>query len=128
MTLSIASLQEMGAFTGAPVEKEITWKQGKKTHKATVFVRPLAYHSAINDVLASRGKTDPVAGRIASSICDAEGGQVFTVTDITDGPLDPVELAKDPNSTKRLGALDGNLTVALLAVIGEVNSPGKQAS
>lgn len=28
MQLSISSLKDMGAFTGAPVEKEIKWKQG----------------------------------------------------------------------------------------------------
>lgn len=128
MSLSIASLQDMGAFTGAPVKKEITWKQGKKTHKADIYIRPLAYHSAVNDVMSATGRVDAVAGRIAASICDENGEPIFKVIDITHGPLDPVELANDPESTKRLGALDGNLTVALLAAIGEVNSPGKQQS
>ncbi|HDY5476585.1 TPA: phage tail assembly chaperone family protein, TAC, partial [Pseudomonas aeruginosa] len=36
MHLSIDSLKEAGAFTGAPIEKEITWKQGDKELTATV--------------------------------------------------------------------------------------------
>jgi len=62
------------------------------------------------------GKTDGVAGRIAASICDAKGQPVFTVADIT-GAADPER-----------GALDGNLTMALLGVIGEVNGLGKPKS
>lgn len=131
MQLSLSSLTKMGAFTGAPVEKEISWKQNdsKEEFKATVFVRPLGYRTAVSDVLAHTGKVDGVAGRIAASICDQDGNPIFSVLDITHGPLDPEALAKDPESTKRLGALDGNLTVALLVAIQEVNAPGKsQAS
>ncbi len=128
MKLNIATLQQTGSFTGRPVEKEIQWKQGDDTLTATVFVRPLGYQAAVSDVLAATGKQDSIAGRIAAAICDEEGNPVFTVMDITHGPLDPQELAKDPKSTKRLGALDGNLTVALLAVIHEVNHLGKTTS
>ena len=116
MHLSIDSLREVGAFTGAPVEKEITWKQGDKEFTATVFVRPLSYLSAKSDLLAMGGKGDAVAGRIAASICDAEGKPVFTPEDIT-GEADPDR-----------GPLDGNLTMALLQAIGEVNGMGKAKS
>lgn len=75
MNLSIDSLKEMGAFTGAPVKREITWEQGDKQLTATVFVRPLSYLSAKSDLLAMGGKGDAVAGRIAASICDAEASQ-----------------------------------------------------
>ncbi|MEQ6925629.1 phage tail assembly chaperone [Pseudomonas sp. 2848] len=125
MKLNIDSLRQAGAFTGRPVEKEISWRQGDDTLTATVFVRPLGYQSAVSDVLAAGGKQDSIAGRIAAAICDEEGNPVFTAQDITHGPLDPDELAKDRNSTKRLGALDGNLTVALLTAIHEVNNLGK---
>lgn len=128
MKLTIDSLQKSGSFTGRPVEKPITWKQGEDTFTATVFVRPLGYQAAVSDVLAATGKQDSIAGRIAAAICDEDGNPVFTAVDITHGPLDPVELAKDPKSTKRLGALDGNLTVALLSVIHEVNNLGKMSS
>ncbi|WP_336334623.1 phage tail assembly chaperone family protein, TAC [Pseudomonas putida] len=128
MKLNIDSLRQAGSFTGRPVEKEISWRQGEDTITATVFVRPLGYQTAVSDVLAAGGKQDSIAGRIAAAICDEEGNPVFTVLDITHGPLDKDELAKDPDSTKRLGALDGSLTVALLAAIHEVNNLGKTTS
>lgn len=113
MQLSISSLKEMGAFTGAPVEKEITWKQGENEHTATVYVRPLSYRSAVSDLFAAGSKGDPIAGRIAACICDEKGDPVFTAADIT-GEADPDR-----------GPLDGALTMALLSVIGEVNGMGK---
>lgn len=113
LALSIASLSAMGAFTGAPVEKTITWTKGEDTHEALVYVRPLSYRSTVSDLREGRENGDAVAGRIAASICDAEGVPVFTVGDIT-GDADPER-----------GPLDGNLTMALLVVIGEVNGLGK---
>jgi hypothetical protein len=116
MSLSIDSLREMGAFTGAPVEREITWKQGDNELTATVYVRPLSYRSAVSDLRAVTDHGDPVAGRIAACICDEHGKPVFTPEDIT-GDADPDR-----------GPLDGNLTMALLQVIGEVNGLGKTES
>lgn len=113
MQLSIDSLKAAGAFTGAPVEREISWKMGEAQHTATVYVRPLSYISAVSDLTAGHSKSDPVAGRIAACICDAEGRPVFTPGDIT-GEADPER-----------GPLDGNLTMALLTVIAQVNSLGK---
>lgn len=113
MKLTLESLKEHGAFTGRPVEKEITWKQGDKELTATVFVRPLGYYTAQAEILAIGGKVDGVAGRIAASICDETGKPVFTAADIT-GEADPER-----------GALDGNLTVALLVAIQQVNNLGK---
>lgn len=119
MKLSIDSLKGVGAFTGRPVEKEITWKQVNVETKeeveytATVFVRPMGYHIATSDILSYGGKVDGVAGRIAASICDEDGKPVFTAADIT-GEADPER-----------GALDGQLTVALLVAIQEVNNLGK---
>ncbi|MDG5498970.1 phage tail assembly chaperone family protein, TAC [Marinobacter sp. BGYM27] len=116
MNLTIDSLNDMGAFTGAPVEKEITWKKGKEELKATVFVRPLSYQSAVSDLTSLNQKKDALAGRIAASIVDEDGKPIFTPDDIT-GDADPAR-----------GALDGNLTMALLNVIGEVNGAGKTKS
>ncbi|WP_366525633.1 phage tail assembly chaperone family protein, TAC, partial [uncultured Microbulbifer sp.] len=39
MELTIESLQEQGAFSGPPVERAITWKQGEQELTATVYVR-----------------------------------------------------------------------------------------
>jgi len=116
MLLSIDSLKELGAFSGAPVEREITWKQGNKELTATVYVRPLSYSSAVSDLMAINGKVDGIAGRIAASIVTADGKPVFTAGDIT-GEADPDR-----------GQLDGNLTVALLGAIAEVNNMGKTPS
>jgi len=116
VSLSIAGLLQAGAFTGRPVEKEISWRQGEQEFTATVFVRPLGFQSAISDVLAAGGRQDSVAGRIAASICDEQGKPVFTVGDITGA------------SAADRGALDGALTLALLSAIGEVNSLGKATS
>lgn len=112
MDLSIDNLKSVGAFTGAPVRKEISWQHNSERLTAVVHVRHLSYHSAVSDVIASSGKADAIAGRIASCICDANGKAVFTPGDIT-GDADPER-----------GPLDGNLTVALLEVIAEVNNLG----
>lgn len=116
MKLSIESLSEVGAFTGAPVEREVTWKQDGKEITATVYVRRLSYHTAVSDLKATRDKKDMAAARIASCICDENGDQLFTAEDVT-GDADPDR-----------GPFNGNLTLALLAVIGEVNSVGKMES
>lgn len=115
MQLTINGLMERGAFTGAPVEKEVKWEQDGEELSGTVFVRKLSYHTAVGDILASRGGSgDGVARRIAVSICDENGLAVFTAEDIT-GEKDPVR-----------GPMNDALTMALLAVIGEVNGLGKK--
>jgi hypothetical protein len=116
MDLTIQSLESVGAFTGAPVEKEITWKHGGEDVTATVYVRKMSYKTAISDIKAVGNNGDVIAGRIAACICDKEGKSIFTPEDIT-GDADPDR-----------GPLDGNLTMALLEVIGEVNGLGKQES
>ncbi|WP_455424901.1 phage tail assembly chaperone family protein, TAC [Dryocola sp. LX212] len=117
MKLTLNALKQIGAFTGRPVEKEITWKAQDGTEcTATTYIRPMGYHTATSEVLALSGKVDGVAGRIAASICDENGKQVLSVADIT-GEADPER-----------GGLDGSLTVALLIAIQEVNSMGKTSS
>jgi len=116
MKLTLDSLAEIGAFTGAPVEKEISWRIGDAEHTATVYVRPLSYHSAIADLRSISTNQDAVASRIASSIVDEEGKPVFTAEDIT-GDADPER-----------GPMHGNIVMALLTVIGEVNGLGKTES
>lgn len=115
-TLSVDSLKEMGAFTGRPTEKQITWKHDGEEVSATVFIRPLSYKTALSDIRSAHEKSDALAGRIASCVCDAEGNPVFTAADIT-GDADPER-----------GPLDGNLTFALLQAIDEVNRPKTRAS
>lgn len=116
MKLTLESLRAAGAFTGAPVEKEITWYQGDEELKATVYVRRLSYNSAVEDLKSISKKVEAAAGRIAACICDENGKPVFTVEDIT-GEADP-----------QRGPLNSELTWALLAVIAEVNAAGKPTS
>ncbi|CAM7765660.1 Phage tail protein [Klebsiella michiganensis] len=114
MKLTLDTLKESGAFTGRPVEKKIKWKgRDGKEHTATVFVRPMGYHTTKADLLAYNGKSDPIAERIAAHICNDDGEPVFTAADIL-----------GTASTER-GALDGPIVMALLAVIQEVNELGK---
>lgn len=113
MKLGIDTLQGIGAFAGAPVEKEIIWEQNGEEMKATTFVRKMSYQSAVADIKASSGNREIIAGRIASCICDETGKPVFEVGDITG--------EKDPER----GPLNHNLTVALLVAISEVNGLGK---
>lgn len=116
-TLSLDTLQQQGATTGAPVKKQITYTgEDGAEYSATVHVRRLSYHSAVNDVHAAQGKFDGLAGRIAACICDDRGKPVFTPEDIT-GEADPER-----------GAFNRSLTLALLGAIGEVNGPGKTRS
>jgi len=112
-TINIADLKSAGAFTGRPVEKEISWQSGGSEHKATIFVKQLSYATAVADIVSGVEKTDHIAARIAASICDADGHPVFTAGDIT-GEADPDR-----------GALCSSLTIALLAAIGEVNGKKK---
>jgi hypothetical protein len=114
--LSLESLTQQGAFTGAPLPREITWESDGEEYTATVYVRRLSYHAAVHDVEAAHGRMDGIAGRIAACIVDDKGKPVFTPQDIT-GEADPER-----------GALHRNLTLALLAVIGEVNGLGKSKS
>ncbi|RRW54810.1 phage tail protein [Pseudomonas fulva] len=109
MELSISNLKKSNAFTARPVAKDLEWN-GKKF---TCYVRPLSYQTAVGDIAAHRG-ADPLACRIASSICDADGKAVFTVSDIT-GEADPEK-----------GALDPDLTNLLLIAIGEVQNGAGQ--
>jgi len=114
--LSLDTLRHQGAFTGAPVKREVRWRVDDEEFTATVYVRRLSYQAALYDAQAASGQVDSIAGRIAASICDAQGKAVFTPQDIT-GEADPER-----------GALHRNLTLALLAVIGEVNGLGKKRS
>ncbi len=109
MDLTLDALKERGAFTGAPVEKEIVLTKGEKEETATVYVRRLSYYTAVSDIKSLSAKTEAVAGRIASAICDKEGKPIFTAGDIT-GEADPER-----------GPLNGEITMELLRVIGEVN-------
>ena len=80
-------------------------------HKATVYVKPLSFASAIAD-LKEHGSSEEeaVARRIAYSICDESGAPIFTPEQV--------------NGAEGK-ALSTQLTYELLRAIGEVNQLGK---
>lgn len=149
MQLTIDSLRAGGGFTGPPVKRQIHWERDGETITVDVYVRRLSFHAAVSDARSAVGTGDVAVGRIVHSICDASGKPVFTAPDITginaDGtPVLVLDERGDPiqafdEATGELlfgdddnpiwleqGPLDGALTIALLNVIGEVNSLGKQ--
>ena len=129
MDLTLDSLKKDGAFTGAPVEKEIKWEMNGKDFTATVYVRRLSYNSAVADIMALRNRDEAVAGRIASCILDKAGKPVFTSADITGLNSDgtPIMATEGKKKVER-GPLNADLTLALLQAIGEVNGLGKSRS
>lgn len=116
MQLSMESLKEIGAFTGAPVKKEISWESGGTTYEATIYVKLYSYASAVAELIAAGTEKDATAAKIAACIVDEDGNSIMTAADIT-GEADP-----------NRGALDGNLTIALMAAIAQVNNLGNSQS
>lgn len=129
MDLTLDSLKKTGAFTGAPVEKEIKWEMNGENFTATVYVRRLSYNSAVADIMALRNRDEAVAGRIASCILDKEGKPILTPADITGLNSDgtPIMVVEGEKQVER-GPLNADLTLALLQAIGEVNGLGKPKS
>lgn len=123
MKLSIATLTKSNAFSAKPVEKQIVWKG----ETMTTYVRHLSYQTAVGQLHSING-ADPVACRIAASICDELGNPVFTVADIT-GEVQLPEGWKegDPLPESR-GSLDPDLTNLLLIAIGDVQRAVKPVS
>lgn len=123
MKLSIATLTQSNAFSAKPVEKQVTWNG----NTMTTYVRHLSYQVAVGNLHARNGE-DPVACRIASSICDEFGAPVFTVADITGEVQLPADWKEGDPVPESRGSLDPDLTNALLVVIGEVQKLAKPES
>lgn len=122
MKLSLATLKQSNAFSAKPVEKVITWKG----HTMTTYVRHLSYQTTVADM--TNGGADPIAARIASSICDEFGAPVFTVADITGQVVKPADWKEGDPVPESLGSLDVELTQALLVAIHDVQMPAKPKS
>lgn len=114
MELNLENLKNSGSFVGAPVKKEISWSQGNEKFTATTYVKKFTFNSAIESIGAGlKNRQQVMAYRIASCICDSEGKAVFSYEDVT-GESDPER-----------GAINGDLAIALLTAINEVNNLGK---
>lgn len=111
--LNRETLSAQGAFTGRPVEKEVTYtgvnENGEVTEfSGTVFVRQASYKTVTEQWKAVHDDQDGTAARIVNMIVDENGAPIFTVEDITGNGADK-------------GPLSESLTIALLNAIGEVN-------
>jgi len=109
MDLSIAALAAAGAFAAPSVKKDIQWHSGGQLQTATVYVAHESFISVTRRWDAENKGADVAAQQIASCILDKDGKPVFTVADIVGGP----ETGHGP--------LCAQLTIVLLAAIGEVN-------
>lgn len=109
MDLSISSLKAAGAFIAPPVKKEITWHANGKPQTATIYVLQESFISLTQRWDAQDRGGDLAAQRIASCITDKDGTPVFSVDDVLGGP----ETGHGP--------LCAELSIVLLAAIGEVN-------
>lgn len=115
-TLSIKDLTEQGGFVGSPVKRTVSWKSfdGEEV-SADVYVRKLNFYSAVQEIQAfSDDDGNSIASRIAGCICDEYGKNIFTP-----------EIISGTGQFTGQGPLCGSLTIALLAVIGEVNKLGE---
>ncbi|MFP3367702.1 phage tail assembly chaperone family protein, TAC, partial [Pseudoalteromonas sp. SIMBA_148] len=65
------------------VEKQVEFDNGEEVVEFTVFIKPLSYRTAVSEITASQASKDPLAARIANSICDKSGAPVFSIEDIT---------------------------------------------
>lgn len=111
--MSLKNMPE--AFTGPLVKRSIKWEQNGKELECETYIKPLSFDLAMADISGLRGDGNLAAARrIAGSICEADGSPVFTVDDVL-GTANPER-----------GPLDGNLTLALLFAIAEVNGLGKR--
>lgn len=113
MELSIASLEELGAFAPAlPEKREITWHtdaKGKaKTHKATVYVRKLSFATLSAESMSQNYQDNVLAARIAASIVDKAGKPIFKASDLI--------------GSEERGPICQSLGMALLSVVADVNN------
>ena len=123
MRLDLDAVSSAGGFSGAPVKREIEWKE----MVFDVYVRRLSYHSAVSDVRTIAANGDIAASRIAACIVDDKGNPIFKVSDITGVEDDgsPVMVKDDDGNLVERGSLDAELAMTLMTVISEVNGLGK---
>lgn len=101
-TLTKALVDKSGGFvSGELVKREISWIIDGEEFKADVFIKPLAFNSAISWLTGKSG----AAERLAYSVCDENGTPIFTA--------DEVE------------KLNESLSVALFAAVGSASGLDK---
>lgn len=129
MHLSVETISRLGGYTGGPVKKTVKWNQDGEDLEADVHVRPMSYHTAIGDAAnAGEPREMVVARRLSVCLCAEDGAPLFRLSDITglDDDGQPVMVKNDQGKRVERGAMNVNLTTALLALVGEVSGLGKQ--
>ncbi|WPC72920.1 phage tail assembly chaperone family protein, TAC [Vibrio porteresiae] len=114
--LSVDMLKTAGAFAPAkPERKEIEWMvDGRdESFKAIVYVRKKSFLTLIEESKSAKESDLAIASKISSSIVDAEGKPIFHVGDVI--------------GNEDHGPMCAGLSMALLAVIYEVNGLGLEA-
>lgn len=126
MSLDLSTLYKKGAFAGAPVKREITFTADGEEITGEVWVRKLSYQSLVGDIAAINDKDKLIAIRIANSVVDENGDQLYQVSDIT-GYYEDGSPVMDDKGKPRGGFVDSLIGALWLAVM-EVNGLGKSQS
>ena len=110
--LTLQSLKDAGAFAGAPVKREIRYHglDGEEV-VADIWVRRASYHTITNTWKAAEGTQEHLAARIATMVCDEEGGPIFSMDDIL-----------GTTGIEGRGDMCDTLFLALITAVNEVNS------
>lgn len=114
MALNLKDLVAQGAFISASephVKREISWHNTDGAPlKADIWVRRASYHTITNTWKAAEGNQEHLAARIATMVCDEDGGPILSTADVL-GTADPAR-----------GPICDTLFLALITAVNEVNS------
>jgi len=113
MALNLKDLVAQGAFVKEPfVKRRITWHntEGEEL-TADICVRLASYHTITNTWKAAEGNQEHLAARIATMVCDEEGGPIFSTADIL-----------GTTGIEGRGAMCDTLFLALISAVNEAQS------
>lgn len=116
MGLNLKDLIEQGAFVKQPfVKRQITWHntEGEEL-TAEICVRLASYHTITNTWKAAEGNQEHLAARIATMVCDEDGGPIFTTADIL-----------GTTGIEGRGAMCDTLFLALITAVNEAQTVKK---
>lgn len=109
MELTLDAIKSAGAYTGAPVRKEIEWRSNDEQHKAWINVQLSSYDTAMREFEVQREGGDVLVARIVAGVVDPQGVPIFTKRDV----------AGDPETGE--GKMCASLFFALITAVNEAN-------
>lgn len=122
MALNLKDLVANGAFVSSSephVKRQVEWvNTNGEEQSADVWVRKASYHTITQSWKAAEGSQEHLAARVATMICDEDGGPIFTTGDVL-GTADPSR-----------GPICDTLFLALITAVNEVNglTPGAKTN